>query len=45
MLKAAKEAKKRAAHPSSAARIVSPLVNGCAITIFFSFFGCREITF
>ena len=32
-------------YQGSGARIVSPLVNGCAIIIFFSFFGCREITF
>jgi hypothetical protein len=31
------DAKKRGAYPKSGARIVSPLVNGCAITIFFSF--------
>jgi hypothetical protein len=34
---AAKTLQKCAAHPSSAARLVRPLVNGCAMTIFFDF--------
>jgi hypothetical protein len=34
---ATKTLKKRGAYPKSAARIVSPLVSGCAITIFSHF--------
>jgi hypothetical protein len=44
-LEARKMLENAAESHTSGARIVSPLVNGCVITIFFSFLGCREITF